>query len=90
MLLTLSQTTNFRLFQTGNNNSKFDENSEKVPKGKKTEWEKEKLLIMSNCSFHSVFKILVLQTLENKGLFGKRLIFGHGQILAFDKELRPD
>ena len=35
-------------------------------------WEKEKLLITSNFSFfHSVFKRLVLQTGENKGLFGR-------------------
>ena len=43
-------------------------------KKKKKLWEKEKLLVTSNFSFsHSVFKRLVLQTLKNKGLFGKRL-----------------
>ena len=43
-------------------------------KGKKTLWEKEKLLVMSNFSFsHSVFKRLVLQTRKNQGLFGKGL-----------------
>ena len=43
-------------------------------KGKKTLWEKEKLLIMSNFSFsHSVFKRPVLQTRKNLGLFGKVL-----------------
>ena len=42
--------------------------------GKKTLWEKEKLLVMSNFSFsHSVIKRLVLQTRENQDLFGKRL-----------------
>ena len=45
------------------------------PNGKKTLWEKEKLLVTSNFSFfHSVFKRLVLQTRENQGLFGKGLI----------------
>ena len=45
------------------------------PKGYKTLWEKEKLLVTSNFSFsHSVFKRLVLQTRKNQGLFGKGLI----------------
>ena len=48
---------------------------ESPPKGLKTQWEKEKLLVTSNFSFsHSVFKILILQTRENPGLFGKWLI----------------
>ena len=38
-------------------------------------WEKEKLFVMSNFSFsHSVFKRCVLQTHENQGLFGNRLM----------------
>ena len=42
------------------------------PKGKKTLWEKEKLLVTSNFSFsHCVFKRLVPQTCKNQGLFGK-------------------
>ena len=42
------------------------------PKGLKTLWEKEKLLVMSNFSFsHSVFKRLLLQRRKNQGLFGK-------------------
>ena len=42
--------------------------------GKKTMWEKEKLLVMSNFSFSRiVFKIHVLQTRKNQGLFGKGL-----------------
>ena len=42
--------------------------------GKKTRWEKEKLLVTSNFSFsHSVFKRLVLPTRKNQGLFGKGL-----------------
>ena len=35
---------------------------------------REKLLVMSNFSFsHSVFKIMILQTCVNQGLFGKGL-----------------
>ena len=49
---------------------------ERSPKGHKTLWEKEKLLVTSNFSFsHSVFKRLVLQTRKNQGLFGKGLIY---------------
>ena len=48
--------------------------AEGSPKGQKTLWEREKLLIMSNFSFfNSVFKRLVPQTHKNKGLFGKGL-----------------
>ena len=48
--------------------------AERYPKRKKTLWEKEKLLIMSNFSYsHSVFKRLVQQTRKNQGLFGKDL-----------------
>ena len=44
------------------------------PNGKKTLWEKEKLLVTSNFSFsHSVFKKHVLETRKNQGLFGKGL-----------------
>ena len=44
------------------------------PKGLKTLWEKEKLLIMSNFSFfQSVFKRLKLKTCKNQYLFGKGL-----------------
>ena len=76
--LTLSQTTNFRHFQTERlcrrqflNLMKMAESS---PSGQKTLWEKEKLLVTSNFSFsHSVFKRLVLQTRKNQGLFGKGL-----------------
>ena len=47
---------------------------ENFPNGLKTLWEKEKLLYISNFSFsHSIFKRLEMQTLENKGLFGKGL-----------------
>ena len=48
--------------------------AESSPDGKKTQWEKEKLLIMSNFFFsHSVFKRLVLQTRKNQGLPGRGL-----------------
>ena len=48
--------------------------AESSPKGQKTLWDKEKLLVTSNFSFsHSVFKRLVLQTRKNQGLFGKGL-----------------
>ena len=54
---------------------------ESSPKGLKTLWEKEKLLVTSNFSFsHSVFKRLVLQIRKNQGLFGKGLT--HMQILG--------
>ena len=44
------------------------------PKQKKTLWQKEKLLVMSNFSFsHSVFKRLRLQTRKNQELCGKGL-----------------
>ena len=48
--------------------------AESSPKEKKTLWEKEKLLIMSDFSLsHSVFKRLVQQTRKNQGLVGKGL-----------------
>ena len=48
--------------------------AESYPRGQKTLWEKEKLLLTSNFSFsHSVFKGLLLQTSENKGLLRKGL-----------------
>ena len=76
--LTLSQTTNFRLFQTEKLCRRqfqiFITIAESSPNGYKTLWEKEKLLVTSSFSFsHSVFKRLVLQTRKSKGLFGKGL-----------------
>ena len=48
--------------------------AESSPKGKKTLWEKEKLIVTSNFPLsRSVFKILVLQTHKNQGLFRKGL-----------------
>ena len=62
--------TNFRLFQSEDNNFKFDKNGRE-----KTLQEKEKLLVTSNFSFsHNIFKRLVLQTCKNQGLFGKGLM----------------
>ena len=75
--LTLSQTTNFRLFQTGRvcrRQFQVWRKWQKVLQKARKHWEKEKLLITSNFSFpHSVFKRLVLQTRKNQGLFGKGL-----------------
>ena len=52
----------------------FMKMGESSPKGLRTLWEKEKLLVMSNFSFsHSVFKRLLLQTRKNQGLFGEGL-----------------
>ena len=51
--------------------------TESFPNGKKTLWEKDKLLVTSNLSFsHIVFKRLALQTRKNQGLFGKGLRVG--------------
>ena len=48
--------------------------AESSPKGYRTQWEKEKLLVTTKFSFsYGVFKRLLLQTLKNKGLFGKGL-----------------
>ena len=50
--------------------------AEGYPYGEKTMREKEKLLVTSYFSFsHSVFKILVLQTRKNQGMFWKGLTF---------------
>ena len=76
--LTVSQMTNFRLYQTErvlemiiSNLMKMAENS---LNGWKTLWEKEKLFLRSNFSFsHSVFKRLVRHTRKNQGLFGNEL-----------------
>ena len=76
--LTLSQTTNFGLFQTERVcRQQFQfwwKRKESSLNGQKTLWEKEKLLVTSNFSFpHSMFKRLLLQTRKNQGLFGKGL-----------------
>ena len=78
MTLTLSQTTNFRLYQTERvcrKQFQVPSKWQKVPQiGRKTVREKEKLLVTSNFSFsHSVLKRLFLQTRKNQGLFGKGL-----------------
>ena len=76
--LTPSQTTNFRFFRTERVwRRKFYilwKWWKVVQKGRKTLWEKEKLLVTSNFAFsHSVFKSSVLQTQKTQGLFGKGL-----------------
>ena len=54
--------------------SNLKEVAESSPKGQKTLWEKEKLLVTSNFSFsHSIFKRVEVQTRKNQGLFGKGL-----------------
>ena len=76
--LTLSQTTNFRLFQTERVCRRQFQTwwkGQKVILTGRKHWEKEKLLVTSNFSIsHSVFKGPVLQTCKNQGLFGKGLI----------------
>ena len=50
-------------------NSKLIKMAESLPKGWKTLWEKEKLLIKSNFSFsHSVFKRLLPQIRTKRGI----------------------
>ena len=78
-LLSLSQATNFRFFQTQKTLqttiSSLMKMVESYPNRKKTLWEKEKLLVTSNFSFsRSVFKNLKLQTGKNQGSFGKGLM----------------
>ena len=76
--INLSQTTNFRLFQTKRVCRRqfltLMKMAESFPKGQKTLREKEKLLVTTIFSFsHSDFKRLTLQTRKNQGLFGKGL-----------------
>ena len=83
--LTLSQTTNFRLFQAKRvcrwQFQMLVKMTESSLHRQKTWWEKEKLLVMSNFSFsHGVFKRLVLQTRKTPGLCGKvEILFGMGR-----------
>ena len=65
--------------------------AKRSPTGKKTPWEKEKLLVTSNFSLsHSVLKRLVLKTRKNKGLMSTEDIFSMAESnlfhLKFDKE----
>ena len=57
-VLTLSQTSDFRLFKTkefADDNFRFDKNNKVLQMGRK-HWENEKLLVTSNFLFsHSVF-----------------------------------
>ena len=81
-LLTLSQTTNFKLFQskslqlTISNMMKMIESSQNR---EKTLGKKEKLLVMSNFSFsHSAFKRLVPQTyIKTRACLGKGELSDH-------------
>ena len=78
MCLTLSQTTNSRLFQTERVcRRQFQilmKMAESSQNRQKTLWEKEKLLVMSNFSFsHSVCKRLLLQRRKIEDMFGKGL-----------------
>ena len=80
--LSLSQTTNFRLFQTetklkgfADSNFKLDENHRKFSKGientvGKGEIARYEQFLLS----HSFFKSLLLQTRKNQGLFGKGIL----------------
>ena len=55
-------------------------------KGKKTLWQKEKLLVTYNFSFsHNIFERLELQTRKNKGLFGKGLTHDQTTVLDWSK-----
>ena len=71
-LLTLTQTTKFRLFQTqGVCIWKYWIwwKWQKVLETCRKQWEKERLLVTSNFSFyHQVFKRLVMQTCKKRGL----------------------
>ena len=91
VLLTLSQTTNFWLFQTERvcrRQFQIWWKWQKVLQRGGKHWEKEKLLFRSNFSFSdSVFKRLVLQTRWNLGLFGKGLTLYH-TILPFNSRER--
>ena len=75
-----------KLKELADNDFKFDENGRKSIQMGRKHWEKEKLLITSKFSFsHGVFKILLLQTRKNQGLFGKglnRICYGRLQTLS--------
>ena len=77
-ILTLSQMTNFRVFETERVcRQQFQSwwKWQKVFQRCRKHKEKENLLVLSNfCFSHSVFKRIVLQTHENQGLYGKGLI----------------
>ena len=74
--LILSQMTNFKLFKTDRIrryvNLKIDENGE-FSNRVKTQWEKEKLLVVSNFSF-CVFKRLLLQTHNKRAMMALELL----------------
>ena len=84
LCLTHFQTTNLRPFQTERvcrwQFQIWLKWQKVLEKGRKTLWEKEKLLVTSNFSIsHSVFERLLLQTRKNPGLFGEgsNVLFPH-------------
>ena len=90
-LLTLSPTTNFRLFQTERvcrQQVKFDENDRNFLQTSRKHWEKQKSPVRSMFFFsHSVFKRLLLQTLK-PGLVWERVNLVEPKILLFGKEIK--
>ena len=78
--LKLSQTTNFRLFQTErlSYNYKFDENGRKFSdKVEKTVGKGEIALYEQFLLFPQYFQDLYCRHVKNQGLFGKGLNLGH-------------
>ena len=72
--LTLSQMTNFGIFQIESLHTKILNLVKMAESSLKTLWEKKKLLVTSNFYFsHSVFKRLLLRTYKIQSLFGKGL-----------------
>ena len=62
--------------------SNLTKTAESYPKGQKTLWEMEKLLVTSNFSFsHSVFKMLVSQGRQKVSLCGNG--FSRGEIRKY-------
>ena len=73
------------------NNLEFHENGGKLSKRVEIWWEKGKLLVMSNFSFsHSVFKRPILQTYQNKGLFGRGLMLFGNDLNPFSQSMAQD
>ena len=73
-LLTLSQMTNFKVFQTGTISDAF-KLAGSSPIGKKILWEKEKLLVMSNFSFFQCFQDLYCRHVKTRACLGKVYVF---------------
>ena len=74
-----------KLKEFADDNFEFDENGEKFSKWiENTVWKRKNCSLRATSPFSSVFKIIILQTHKNKGLFekGLRLI----QIESFSME----